>query len=66
MTPTTGSCGPATAEWRKSSYSNGSGGECVEVATVEHAVLVRDSKRPSGCLLTVQPRTWSGFLASLQ
>nr|WP_205718843.1 DUF397 domain-containing protein [Actinomadura sp. WMMA1423] len=40
-----------TAGWRKSSYSGGTGGECVEVAAVEGQLLVRDSKDPDGpCL----------------
>lgn len=42
-------------QWRKSSYSGGSGGECVEIAAAEEGVMVRDSKAPEGpCLkLTV-------------
>lgn len=66
MIPATGSSRLLTAQWRKSSYSNGSGGECVEVAAVEHAVLVRDSKRPDGSLIAVQPCAWCGFLAAMQ
>ncbi|UQT58334.1 DUF397 domain-containing protein [Streptomyces durmitorensis] len=71
MTPATGSRATGssspflTVRWRKSSYSNGSGGECVEVAAAEHAVLVRDSKRPDGSLIAVRPHTWSEFLATL-
>lgn len=39
----------STALWRKSSYSNGSGGDCVEVADgVPGVVPVRDSKRAAG------------------
>ncbi|MGH8571011.1 MAG: DUF397 domain-containing protein, partial [Gammaproteobacteria bacterium] len=35
--------------WRKSSYSNGSGGACVEVADLNHGSrAVRDSKDPTG------------------
>ncbi|MEU6002463.1 DUF397 domain-containing protein [Streptomyces sp. NPDC047197] len=66
MTPATGSSGPLTSQWRKSSHSNGSGGECVEVAAVEQAVIVRDSKRPDAPRVTVQPSTWSEFLTALQ
>ncbi|TDC59155.1 DUF397 domain-containing protein [Actinomadura sp. GC306] len=41
--------------WRKSSHSDATGGECVEVAAVSGRVLFRDSKDPEGpCLgLTV-------------
>lgn len=34
--------------WRKSSYSGGTGGECVELAGVPGYVLFRDSKDPGG------------------
>ncbi|MFC8129202.1 DUF397 domain-containing protein [Streptomyces sp. NPDC057302] len=66
MTQATGSGARLTAEWRKSSYSNGSGGECVEVAAAERTVLVRDSKRPGGSLIAVRPYAWSGFLDTLK
>ena len=36
--------------WRKSSYSAGNGGDCVEVAYVG---AVRDSKNPAGPMLRV-------------
>ncbi|MEU6678307.1 DUF397 domain-containing protein [Streptomyces sp. NPDC046853] len=51
--------------WFKSSYSGGSGTECVEVAVTEHKVLVRDSKGSARDQLAVAPRTWSGFVASI-
>ncbi|MGW8882932.1 DUF397 domain-containing protein, partial [Streptomyces mirabilis] len=35
-----------TPKWRKSSYSNGTGGECVETADLQSTVSVRDSKQP--------------------
>ncbi|NVI87833.1 DUF397 domain-containing protein [Actinomadura sp. BRA 177] len=35
-------------QWRKSSYSGGSGGECVEVAAMPDHLLIRDSKDPDG------------------
>ncbi|MEU2181919.1 DUF397 domain-containing protein [Streptomyces thermolilacinus] len=44
----------SSARWRKSSYSNGTGGECLEVADDFPGVLpVRDSKRPEGPVLVV-------------
>ncbi|MGW6059856.1 DUF397 domain-containing protein [Streptomyces sp. NPDC055189] len=52
--------------WFKSSYSGGSGTECVEVALGEHKVLVRDSKRTTPDRLTVQPNTWAEFVASIE
>ncbi|GGV31589.1 hypothetical protein GCM10010277_15390 [Streptomyces longisporoflavus] len=51
--------------WFKSSYSGGSGTECVEVAVTGHNVLVRDSKGSARDQLAVTPRTWSEFVASI-
>ncbi|MFH9618604.1 DUF397 domain-containing protein [Streptomyces pratensis] len=44
MNPETGEQHPDAHSWSKSSYSSNEGGECVEVAATDHAVLVRDSK----------------------
>lgn len=56
--------GPVVPEsaWLKSSYSTGNGGECVEVAAVERAIFIRDSKNTAGPLLTVTPEAWAGFV----
>lgn len=48
--------------WRKSSYSDSGGGECVEVAAAAATVHVRDSKRTEGPVLTVPPAAWDRFL----
>jgi hypothetical protein len=40
----------AYTSWRKSSFSHGNGGDCVEVASTLGAL--RDSKNPSGPVLT--------------
>ncbi|MBT3165446.1 DUF397 domain-containing protein [Streptomyces sp. Vc74B-19] len=50
------------AAWRKSSYSTGGGGECLEVAAVAGAMLVRDSKRPAGDRLVVGAEAWTEFV----
>ncbi|MBZ6139233.1 DUF397 domain-containing protein [Streptomyces olivaceus] len=49
--------------WRKSSYSNQDGGECVEVAPgLPSLVPVRDSKDPArGALLFASP-AWAAFV----
>ncbi|WP_158885364.1 DUF397 domain-containing protein [Amycolatopsis anabasis] len=53
------------AFWRKSSHSQGENTECVEVAFLpEAAVAVRDSKNPTGPVLTYPPAAWLAFLAS--
>ncbi|MFC9972322.1 DUF397 domain-containing protein [Spirillospora sp. NPDC127200] len=41
------------ALWRKSSYSEPNGGDCVEVAGVAGIVAIRDSKHPTGLKLLV-------------
>ncbi|GGJ80863.1 hypothetical protein GCM10011583_10470 [Streptomyces camponoticapitis] len=56
----------STALWRKSSYSNGDGGQCVEVADGYPGVIpVRDSKTPTGPVLLLTPAAWADFLNSL-
>ncbi|MEV8307353.1 DUF397 domain-containing protein [Streptomyces flavidovirens] len=53
---------PAESNWFKSSYSSGEGGACVEVATVETAVRVRDSKECAGPQLAFAPDAWTSFV----
>ncbi|MGW7312228.1 DUF397 domain-containing protein [Streptomyces sp. NPDC054865] len=48
--------------WHKSSYSNDTGGACVEVAAAA-SVFVRDSKDTTRDGLSVSPRTWGTFVA---
>lgn len=51
------------AVWRKSSYSSGNGGACVEVArNLPDVVAVRDSKNPEGPALVFTPQEWRAFL----
>ncbi|WP_424861138.1 DUF397 domain-containing protein [Streptomyces sp. MMS24-I29] len=52
--------------WFKSSYSGGSGTECVEVADLVSAVGIRDSKCPEVARVAVQRRTWTEFVQGLQ
>lgn len=50
------------AHWRKSTRSNGQGGECVEVASnLPGVVAVRDSKDPDGPALVVAPKAFTAF-----
>ncbi|MGK5447744.1 DUF397 domain-containing protein [Streptomyces radiopugnans] len=56
----------STAVWRKSSYSNGEGGSCVEVADGFAAVVpVRDSKVPEGPVLIFPAAGWAAFVEAL-
>ncbi|MEU1346539.1 DUF397 domain-containing protein [Streptomyces sp. NPDC005795] len=48
--------------WFKSSYSTGSGGECVEVSACPGTVHVRDSKDKTGPILSVTPGGWKAFV----
>ncbi|MEU2769417.1 MULTISPECIES: DUF397 domain-containing protein [Streptomyces] len=51
-------------EWRKSSYSSGGSGNCVEVAHAE-SVHLRDSKDTTIPGLTVGGDAWETFLGSV-
>ncbi|GAB3949588.1 DUF397 domain-containing protein [Micromonospora vulcania] len=52
------------ATWRKSTRS-GTQGDCVEVAdNLVGVVGVRDSKDPSGPVLTFDPQSWRAFVTS--
>ncbi|KOU68042.1 hypothetical protein ADK57_15950 [Streptomyces sp. MMG1533] len=53
--------------WRKSSYSNQEGGNCVEVADGFPGVVpVRDSKVPHGSALTFEAGSWAAFIGELK
>ncbi|MET9555743.1 DUF397 domain-containing protein [Streptomyces sp. NPDC006645] len=53
--------------WRKSSYSGGAGGECLEVADGHPVVPVRDSKLAHGGPVLVFPAvSWSAFISAVQ
>ncbi len=52
-------------QWRKSSYSNGSGGNCIEVNDIAPG-QVRDSKDPGGPTLAFSREAWQSFIASVR
>ena len=52
----------ATAVWRKSSRSGPYSDNCVEVAFVDSAVALRDSKDPTGPVLMFTPEEWLTFV----
>jgi hypothetical protein len=52
--------------WFKSSYSGGSGTECVEVAAFVEDVAVRDSKAPHGPRISFDACTWAAFVTALR
>jgi Domain of unknown function (DUF397) len=50
--------------WRKSTASGA--GNCVEVAFADESVLIRQSRDPSGPVLSVSHVEWIGFLNSMR
>lgn len=52
-------------DWRKSSYSSGDGGQCVEVASAE-GVAVRDTTNQDGGTLTFSAEAWQRFTDALR
>jgi hypothetical protein len=50
------------AVWQKSSRSGPSCDNCVEVAFVEEAIAVRDSKNPTGPVLIFTADEWDAFV----
>ncbi|MEU8038770.1 DUF397 domain-containing protein [Streptosporangium sp. NPDC049078] len=50
------------AAWFKSSRSQGTTDNCVEVAFASEVVAVRDSKDPGGAILSFSPNDWAAFL----
>lgn len=60
MTPALGK------RWRKSSYSGGTGGDCVELARDERGLSARDSKSPNGATLWFADTSASAFLTAVK
>ena len=52
-------------DWRKSSFSGANGGACVETASDDGMVLVRDTASRDGVTLSVPAAAWQRFTASL-
>ncbi|MFC9604968.1 DUF397 domain-containing protein [Streptomyces niveus] len=52
--------------WRKSSYSGGGNGECLEVADGHLVVPVRDSKLAHGPALVFPAAGWSSFVSAVK
>lgn len=55
------------ANWRKSSFSNGNGGNCVEVASnLPGIVAVRDTKDQTGPALIFTTAEWQAFVGGVR
>ena len=51
--------------WRKSTYSDANGGDCIEVASTD-IIMVRDTTDRGGAVLTLAAMEWQRFVASLK
>jgi hypothetical protein len=51
--------------WRKSTYSDGNGGSCVEVAS-DDGVMVRDTTNRDGVTLEFPAGAWAAFVMRLR
>jgi uncharacterized protein DUF397 len=61
------------ATWRKSSYSNGTGGSCVEITMLNAraedsrpVIAVRDSKDPHGPVLAFTQDEWRDLTSRIK
>jgi hypothetical protein len=52
-------------DWRKSSYSDSNGGNCVEVAS-DSLILVRDTTCRDGGTLEFNAEAWAAFTTGLK
>lgn len=55
-----------SADWRKSTYSGGNGGDCVEVGTAVAGVVVRDTANRAGVMLALPAAAWWVLLTEVR
>jgi hypothetical protein len=53
-------------QWRKSTFSDANGGDCVETANDAAVVLVRDTADRAGIMLSFTTEAWTAFTDSLR
>ena len=53
-------------DWRKSSYSGANGGSCLETASGDGVILVRDTTDREGGTLGFSAEAWQTFLGALR
>jgi hypothetical protein len=58
--------GTNAVTWRKSSFSGGNGGQCVEAGSIPGAVLVRDTTNRDGGTLAFSAQAWKSFAATVK
>jgi hypothetical protein len=52
--------------WRKSSFSDANGGSCVETASGDGMILVRDTTNRNGATLAFTADAWRTFMADVK
>jgi Domain of unknown function (DUF397) len=52
--------------WRKSTYSDANGGQCLETASAQGQVLVRDTTDRDGVTLSIPAEVWQRFTSTLR
>ena len=52
--------------WRKSTYSDANGGQCIETTSGHGTVLVRDTANRDGGTLTLSAEAWQRFTDTLK
>jgi hypothetical protein len=52
--------------WKTSSYTGGSGGNCIEVADHDNAVAVRDTKDRTGPVIRFTPDAWRALVKQVK
>ena len=55
-----------TDVWKKSSYSDGGGGNCVEARATEQGAAVRDTQHRHLGQLDASAREWEAFVAVMR
>lgn len=55
-----------TRTWRKSTFSSNGGANCVETASGNGVIRVRDTADREGALLTLSADAWRDFTSSLK
>ena len=52
--------------WRKSTYSDANGGQCLEAAARPGLVMVRDTANRDGATLALSAKAWQKFTEALK
>lgn len=52
--------------WRKSSFSDANGGSCIETASGDGVILVRDTTNRNGAALAFTADAWRAFTADVK